>query len=452
MKNLSIKKKVTLWYTGIVIIVLLVAFLGAFFASEIYSTENLQEELKDEVNDLVEDINYYPDYFPDIDLTTYYDDGVMLGIYESDGSLINGISPDDFPIDYKFQNDTVQTLKYNDSYWYIYDREVKIEDDNYWIRGVHSYSSIALIVNRLLRWILIMFPTLVFLTAYIGYKMVNKAFIPVKEMTDTANEITASNNLSLRLPIMNDKDELGYLSNTFNTMIEHIDNQFTREKEFASDAAHELRTPISVMMAHCEYLLKDLDLNEKQKNEVNIIYEKTKHMSNLVDALLVISRMEKTNYQINKDEIDISSLAEIIVDEMREEAKDKNITLSLTNHLENNELIGDMTLLVQLFTNLISNSIKYGKENGFTNILLREENDNIHIHFEDNGIGIEKDKIDKIFNRFYQANESHSDSKSFGLGLFMVKRIIELHKGTIEVASTVNKGTIFIVTLPKNIK
>ena len=130
-------------------------------------------------------------------------------------------------------------------------------------------------------------------------------------------------------------------------------------------------------------------------------------------------------------------------------AAQKNITIKLSDHLENPQYTGDMTLMVRLFSNMISNSIKYGKDNGHILIQMREENGLIHLLFEDDGIGIPKDSIDRIWDRFYQVEDSRAKDRGFGLGLFMVKRIVQLHKGGIEVSSTFGVGTRFAVTLPR---
>ena len=197
-------------------------------------------------------------------------------------------------------------------------------------------------------------------------------------------------------------------------------------------------------------MMQELDLNEEQRQEAEILYEKISHMSNLVDTLLVISRMEKKSYKIQEDNINLSTLAESVVCEMEEDAAKKNISLTLSDYLVNPEFTGDMTLIVQLFSNLISNAIKYGVEEGHVNVVLRESSGLIRISFEDDGIGISKECINQIWNRFYQVNRSRSDANSFGLGLFMVKRIAELHKGSIEVFSTEGKGSVFTVTLPRS--
>ena len=251
------------------------------------------------------------------------------------------------------------------------------------------------------------------------------------------------------VPCTDSLHELSYLTETFNSMLNSIEEQFIREKQFSSDAAHELRTPISVIVSHCEYLLQDLELTPDVKEEIEIINEKSHYMANLIDALLLISRTEKKNYKINLDEIDLSVLAESIVDDMQFEADQKHIQIKLTDQLEDSLFIGDMTLMIRVFTNLISNSIKYGKNYGNIFVNMRNENGLTILSFEDDGIGIPKDCLEKIWDRFYQVESSRSDSKGFGLGLFMVRRIVQLHKGTIEVSSTFSEGTRFVITLPK---
>lgn len=450
MKSLTIKQKITFWYTGVIIVVLGIALGASFFIAEKYSYNDIETELLDEVGDLEEDMKKFPDNFPKADLMAYYDDGVMLSIYDERGQLLNGVTPDDFPVDQSFdKEDVVHEVENLDNYWFVYDRKITVEDGvDYWIRGVHSYSSVALMVQGLAQMAMILFPILVLLTAFVGYRMVSRALKPVSEMTDMVNVITDSTDLSLRLPETSGKDELAELSRTFNRMLQRLEERFLHEKQFTSDAAHEIRTPVSVILSHCEYALENRNLSEKGREEVQIVYEKAQYLSDLVDALLMISRTEKKSYKLNKDSLDLSILAESVVEEMEMEAAEKNITLKLTDHMTEPQFYGDMTLLVQLFTNLISNGIKYGNEGGHMNILLREEKGLVHLQFEDDGIGISKDHLDKIWERFYQVDASR-ESKGFGLGLFMVKRIVELHKGSIQVSSTKGKGTVFVVTLPK---
>lgn len=450
MKNLTIKQKITFWYTGIIIVALGIVLGCSFFIAEKYSFNDIETELLDEVGDLEEDMKKYPDVFPDADLMAYYDDGVMLSIYSERGKLLNGVTPDDFPVDHPFEEeDVVHKLENLGNHWFVYDRKIeKTDGEMLWIRGVHSYSSVALMVENLAMLSLILFPILIILTTFVGYRMISRALKPVSEMTETVNAIADSTDLSLRLRTPDSKDELAELSKTFNHMLEHLEEQFIHEKQFTSDAAHEIRTPVSVILSHCEYALENKNLSEKGREEVQIVYEKAMYLSDLVDALLMISRTEKKNYKLNKDTLDLSILAESVVEEMEADAAEKNIELKLVDHMNDPQFYGDMTLLVRLFSNLISNGIKYGNHGGYMNILLREEKGLVSIQFEDDGIGISREHLDRIWERFYQVDASR-ESRGFGLGLFLVKRIVELHNGSIQVSSTKGKGTVFVVTLPR---
>lgn len=452
-KNLfkqSIKAKITVWYTSVILMVLFVALAGAFRTSENYSIDAMHEELIDEVGDLKEDISNYPTYFPEIDLMAYYDDGVMLSIYDSHGNMVNGIIPDDFPEDYKFDGTMIHELSQGEDHWFIYDKKVENLEGTYWIRGIHSYSAIAIMAKRLMNWVLILIPVLIFFTAFVGYRMLSRSFRPVKKMTETVNEITSSMNLSLRVQEPEKKDEIYELATTFNQMLSQMDNQLIHEKQFTSDAAHELRTPVSVILSQCEYMQHHYKGNEKIEQDLEIIYNKAQYMSQLIDMLLIISRTERPTFKLNQDEVDLAVLAETVLEEMEEEAAKKEITLQLLNHIDNTEFVGDMTLLVQLFTNLISNAIKYGKENGHLYVTLKEDTGLYHITFEDDGIGIPKESLNRIWERFYQVEDSRSGEKGFGLGLFLVQKIVQLHKGSISVSSTLGKGTVFTIILPKN--
>lgn len=450
MRNRTIKRKITFWYTGIMVAVLSIVLGVSFFIAEKYSFDDLQKELIDEVYDLEGIMKKAPDNFLDADQVTYYDDGVMLSIYDERMQQISGVTPDDFPVNQPFdEKENVHEVDNLGSYWFVYDKKVELEQGVvYWVRGVHSYSAVALMMEEMTRIMLVIFPLIVFLTGFVGYRMISRALKPVGQMTETVNAITDSTDLSLRLQQSDNKDEISELSRTFNHMLEHLEERFIHEKQFTSDAAHELRTPVSVILSHCEYALENEELSDKDRREVQIVYEKAQYLSDLVDALLMISRTEKKNYRLNKDMLDLSILAESVVEEMEAEAAEKGIKLKLADHMREPEFCGDMTMLVQLFTNLISNGIKYGKHGGHMNILLREEKGLVVLQFEDDGIGIARKNLDKIWERFYQEDASR-ESKGFGLGLFMVKRIVELHRGSIEVSSTEGKGTVFTVILPR---
>lgn len=229
-------------------------------------------------------------------------------------------------------------------------------------------------------------------------------------------------------------------------MFDKLQKSFENEVQFTSDVSHELRTPISVIMTQSEYG-KDIEMTpEEAKHTFNIIFKESKKMSQLVSQLLTLVRIDKGHLKLNLENIDIGELLEISLETQQINANKKNINF-ITNIEENIFTFIDEIMILRAFNNIISNAIFYGKENGFVKISLKKENDKIFITFEDNGIGISKENLDKIWIRFFQADSSRTTDNS-GLGLPMVKGIIEAHNGNISVTSELGKGTTFSITLP----
>ncbi len=229
-------------------------------------------------------------------------------------------------------------------------------------------------------------------------------------------------------------------------MFDKLQKSFENEVQFTSDVSHELRTPISVIMTQSEYG-KDIEMTpEEAKHTFNIIFKESKKMSQLVSQLLTLVRIDKGHLKLNLENIDIGELLEISLETQQINANKKNINF-ITNIEENIFTFIDEIMILRAFNNIISNAIFYGKENGFVKISLKKENNKIFIIFEDNGIGISKENLDKIWIRFFQADSSRTTDNS-GLGLPMVKGIIEAHNGNISVTSELGKGTTFSITLP----
>ena len=195
--------------------------------------------------------------------------------------------------------------------------------------------------------------------------------------------------------------------------------------------------------------LEELDLSGEAREELLIIQKKIFQMSDLVSNLLTIARAENNRYQPVFEKVELPMLAETVMEELSEKAAARNIQLELHTHPDLSSLTidGDMEMLTRLLINLIDNAISYGRDNGFVNISIHQQEEQVCIEVKDNGIGIPADKLDKIWDRFYQIDQSHSTS-GFGLGLFMVKYIVSCHKGKITVNSIPGKGSTFTVLLP----
>lgn len=451
MKIHSVKHRITLWYTLIIVVVFSAVIISASLYSEYYGEDEIREDLSDEVKDFKEDVVLYLKHLPGEKYLSYYDDEVVLSIYDKEYNYLEGIVPDEFPKNLKFVDGRMDRIKSGDENWFVNDIKVEVDNGNViWIRGIHPYSSILLLMKRSTLVLIIVLPLLALFTAFIGYRMIRRSLLPINSIVDTANEITSSAQLARRIQLPKSRDEFYYLTTTVNEMLSGLEESFKRERQFSSDAAHELRTPLAIILSHCEYCLEELEPDEKMKEEIKIIRNKTNQMSKLVSSLLTISRQEKEDFKPNYEEVELAYLAQSVAEELEEKAAVKEIDIKVYQETENATIMADISMMMRMLINLVENAINYGKRGGYIKILIDDMGErDILVRVEDDGIGISTSDQKKIWNRFYQVDSSHSQSEGFGLGLYMVKQIVGAHKGTIQVESEKGKGSTFTVVIPR---
>ena len=451
--KLSIKFRITFWYTLVFSLILALVFFYIYFLSKSYSVHDLQEELKDESADILENLydkSSRNDILYNADWTKFYDDNVSISLYDKNSSFINGVLPEHFPDKVPFINNKVRQIKSDKNIWLVYDYcYEESPEDSIWVRSIASYGHWSRILYNMLWIFAVLFPITIFISAFVGYHILKKALQPIYTISDMAKEISFSVNLSKRIETSNTHDEFSYLADAFNSMIAKLEKSFEKEKQFTSDAAHELRTPISVIQSHCEYCLDELKLTDSVREEIEIIYKKTTYIGQLISQLLTISRTDKHSFKPQKEEVDLTLLIESVIEELQQKAAYKNISL-LFEYIPQNEsyiIQGDTMLLMRMIYNLIENAINYGINGGCVWVNLIKNQENTDIIIKDNGIGIEKEHLDKIWNRFYRVDKSRSAGEGFGLGLSMVRFIVDIHDGSIAVKSKPGYGTTFTVSL-----
>ena len=373
-----------------------------------------------------------------------------VSIYESGGKYIVGQYNYDV-VNVPFEEGLPRRESIDGKEYIVYDIKVQAPPrlhGGFWIRGVESVNSTMLLGRSAIIIMLILVPLILLLTALGGYYITKRAFRPVNNIVKTANEISHQKDITRRIEIEpnSKEDELHHLSVTLNKMLDKIENLIKQEKQFTSDASHEVRTPISVILAQGEYLL-DIAKDEKEKELAQTIVDKSKQVSKLVSRLLLLARIDQRRQKFNKDKVDLGVLVDIAVDSMKELAAQKEILL-FTNVPEGTIVDADESLLLSAITNLISNGIKYGNESGHVSVSASKLGDRTEIIVTDNGVGISEEHIDKIWTRFYRVDDVRNDEdNSNGLGLSMTKSIIELHGGEITVKSSLGCGTEFRIIL-----
>ena len=218
------------------------------------------------------------------------------------------------------------------------------------------------------------------------------------------------------------------------------------KKDFVVNVSHELRTPLTAIKGFVETLEEDID--NKNRNYLSIIRRNTDRLINIVEDLLILSQLEEKGAALQVDEIDTAKIIEHIHRIFEPKLKEKGLTLTIESKNDIPLIKADAFKLEQVFVNSIVNAVKYTEKGGIR-ILLEHRNHHVAIAVEDTGIGIPREHLSRIFERFYVVDASRSRQMGgTGLGLSIVKHIVLLHNGTIDVESTPGKGTKFIITLP----
>lgn len=286
----------------------------------------------------------------------------------------------------------------------------------------------------------------VVIAGFVTYRLVDKFLEPITDLKNRMKEVNVQN-LSKQIEVKETGDEIEEITVSFNDMIIRLSKLFSEEKSFLQNAAHELRTPLAVLKTKIDVFKKNENntIEDYQKMLASVT-EYNDRMSHLVQMLLQIQESQTVE---RKDEINIYDLIDEVIMDLSIYIDEKH--LSVTEEGDRAQIIGSDLLMYRVFYNLIENAIKYNVDGGYINVLINENEDDVVIKIEDSGRGIESDKK-KIFEAFYRERRTANESNGVGLGLHLVKQIIELHSGTIEVKDGEKVGTQFIVTVPKNNK
>ena len=448
MKQMSIKAKVTLWYTcWMLVAVGLVVFavfslrtLILYFSEQDLLTHTVDTSLSFAVlNDGQLDMEGE---------FSFLQDGVYLSFYTDNGVPLYGRVPKDFDSSLPFSADTVQEITAASTTWLVYDRLLTLNDSqSFWARGVIAQSDHSTPFQTLLYLILLALPLLVILAAGMGYYITRRAFLPVTQIVDAAAQISSGNDLTRRINLGPGDDEIHTLARAFDHMFDRLEQSFNAERQFTSDASHELRTPVAIILSQCEYAQAHATTLEEAKKALAVNQEQAQKMSALLSQLLFLARADQGRQPIQMEQLCLSDIAGIVAEEMRIPASERQITIE-TEIQPDVMLCADETLMMRFFINLLSNAITYGREGGHILFRLHATSDQISGDVQDDGIGISEANLPLIWNRFYQVDPARSAEYSSGLGLSMVKWITELHHGNISVQSQPGVGTTFSFHFP----
>jgi len=280
-----------------------------------------------------------------------------------------------------------------------------------------------------------------------GWLLAKRAIRPIEAISTAAESISASN-LSQRIDIEATKNELGRLAEILNTTFARLQAAFEQQTRFTADASHELRTPVSIVLAQTELALAKERTGDEYRQVLEACLRASKRMKGLIDGLLTLARTDAADLKLETRSFDLSTLVEECTSLLAPLAEERRITTAL--NLQPAEVTADFDRVSQVITNLLSNAINYNRDGGSVQVSLTSHDHEAVLSVSDTGLGIpEKDRAG-IFQRFYRVDKARSRKLGgSGLGLAISKVLVEAHGGTISFTSEVDQGTTFTVQLPK---
>ncbi len=378
---------------------------------------------------------------------TVYKRGVYCSFYNTNGDLLLSADKEDMDFsDEPFKENTIRTVTSGDKEFYLYDRYVDMEVTGLWIRGVVMTDSHVGITNVILRLTVMILPIILIITFLGALWISSRTFKPIEKIVATANSINDADDLTDRINLKRGPKEMKQLARAFDRMFERLEKLFEAERQFTSDASHELRTPTAVILAECDRAKRKAKIPDDYRESIGHIETQGQRMSDLIEELLGITRLQQgtEKYPLKK-----SDLSEFITLSAEEFVPSEKRGIRLETEIEDGiECSFNPSLMSRVVYNLLQNGYKYGKENGYVQLKLHRDGGDAVITVKDNGIGISEEDKGKIWQRFWQADSSRGTEGGSGLGLAMVKEIAELHGGSVDVESTLGKGSTFTFRIP----
>ena len=299
---------------------------------------------------------------------------------------------------------------------------------------------------RLLAGIALAAPPTLGLAILMGLFLAGRALRPMEAVTQTARELSAGD-LSRRLALRGPNDEIKRLADTFDAMLARLEAAFRSQQSFVADASHELRTPLTILQSHADLALSDPEADPREcRRALEIVSAEVRRLSRVVTGLLTLARADAGRLAVSLGPVDLAELCEETLCRLRPLAGARTLAYEGTPELVG---VGDPDWLRQLLLNLVENAIHHTAPDGTIRIVTGSASDEIRLEVRDNGCGIAPEHLPHLFDRFYRVDKARSRARGgAGLGLSIVRWIVERHGGTIELVSQTGVGTTVVVMLP----
>lgn len=442
----TLRGRLSLWYmisVGVVIFLLIAAVSGLFWTT-------LQDQIDHHVHIAVNEAKQIVENYRGEER-----DGLIKNLVSGRGMTVVVLSPDGAPVletnspdvalvtEHELQKVLTDSSLYDTNPTHFSENNIRFAALPVTIsagKGIVAVGySTQVLYDTFFRMLGIVAAILFFLVipiTYIGYQLMKRLFKPLEDVAVQAKSVTDSRLLGNRIKLVSPTQELRTIQEAFNTMLDQLEHIFENEREFFSDAAHTLKTPLAVLRSQAE----NANMTTTKREEMLKTIDQS---TDTINDLLLLSRI--SNRAQKSESVSISGLLSDLSELTATlgEAKHLQITSDIQKDIT---IAADKQLLQRALSNIVYNAVSYNRSNGKIHISLHSSNGHIHIAVEDSGIGISKRDLASVFSRFYRGR--NTVGKGTGLGLAISKSVIEHMGGHISIESTLNKGTTVIIYLP----
>lgn len=341
-----------------------------------------------------------------------------------------------------FYNATINKQKIRQGQFPIFNDDRKIIGQlTIGVSQQESYNVLHNLLIVLLTTYIVIISILYFIMIFVA----SKAIAPINQLIQSASQINYAN-INSRLPLPENADEIHQLATTINELLSRLENSFYQQKQFTSDASHEMQTPLAGIKGIIEVLLRKPRTPERYEEKMREVLVQTNRLSQLHDQLLQLARLESSVLVAKKEQIYLAETVEKTIKNHKEHSNSNAIQIQ--NSIPTATIVwSDNLLLEMILDNLISNAIKYNKTRG--NIFINWDQPKRTLSITDEGIGIDSDQLPFLFNRFFRADDSRSSKiPGNGLGLSIAKRLCDTQNIQLSVSSIKSKGTTFLLQFP----
>lgn len=442
---MSAKLRLTAWFTLMMLLLCAATLTFVFVVNGSAVADDPQSQLIARVDRNARKVEFENGRFEWEDLK-FYRRGVSCWVCDADGAFLQGVRPDGLP-ELPPEDGALRTVSGGDGPYYMYDVYVDMDVTGLWIRGVISTESRSGVMHTINILTAVLLPCLLVVTVTGGWGIAHLTFRPMEQIIGAADAINDDRDLSARIGLKKGPIEMRRLSRSFDSLFARLEKSFHAERQFTSDASHELRTPITVILAECDRAKRKCETKEDFLQSIGVIEEQGQHMSQLVQELLGLTRLQQGTTRYPLQRADVSGFVTSCCEDFLP-ADDRGITLT-TDIQPEVQATFNPSLLQRAVYNLLQNAYKYGKPGGHITVTLRAAGHGAALSVADDGIGIAPEDQEKIWQRFWQADPSRGEDGGSGLGLSMVQEIAAFHGGRATVDSTPGQGSTFTITLPR---